>query len=350
MPVQDHEEQRTNPESYFLDTEDELRKQLAANQEHENGVQKSEKLLPFLNVKAEHHQYRLNTVDSKIATQQSKIAKHEVKIEQLSAKADKLEDTNRMLNATLGNIPLVRKVIETNERRIDAIRNEKIPNREQKIKSCEGKIAAFSAKKNRITHKLNRIVALNDTIKSFAIRFNKERREVFADAMSRLNGATADCLSDKRDNLIAQKNKLLAQYNNPKTFIGDKRNIQRKVDDLNERISALESKIMKLARPESHYAEQTNDELDASMMLTSDQLGDMVQNGTFSIPDLAESAVAAAQRVEGLDKSQIADLADRFNLSLAKIEEQLEDDLNMIDGIINNGRKEDLERAKADLE
>ena len=351
MPVQDNDDKRTADQP-AVDAEEELRRKTAAMQEQQGdtSVHQSGKLLPFLNAKAEHHQSRIDSLDGKIATQQDKITKHEAKIEQLTAKADKLEDTNRMLKATLGNIPLVRTVIKNNENRINAIRNEKIPNRQQKIEACKGKIEQFSAKRSRITHKLNRVIALNDTIKSFGISFNKERREVFADAMSRLNGATADCLSDKRDNLISQKNELLTQYDDPKTFIGDKLNIQKKIDGLNERIYALDSKIMKLARPESHYAEQTNDQLDASMKLTSDKLGEMVQNGTFSMPDLAEGAVTAAQRVEELDKSHVAALADQLGVApLDKVEEQLEDDYNMIDGIINNGSKSDLEQAKTEL-
>ena len=53
-----------------------------------------------------------------------------------------------------------------------------------------------------------------------------------------------------------------------------------------------------------------------------------------------------AQETEELDKSQIASLADKFN---ATVEEQLEDDYNMIDGIINNGSRKGLEKTRADL-
>lgn len=286
MPVQDNEEKRTHEP--VVDAEEELRRKQAQAQEHhqdETNIQKSGKLLPFLNAKAEHHQSRIDNIDGKIATQQDKIAKHTAKIEKLGARADRLEDANRILKATFGDVPLVQSMIKRNEQRIQAIRNDKIPNRTQKLVNCENKIEQFTAKRDRISHKLNRVIALNDTIRSFSIGLNKERREAFSDALSRLNGATVDCLADKKAALVSQRTALMEQYNAPETNAVDKYKLQDKINNLSDRIQNLESKIMKLARPETHYAEQTNDQLDASMKLTSDKLGEMIQRGTVTMPD-----------------------------------------------------------------
>lgn len=352
MPVQDNDEKRT-AEQPAVDAEEELRRKQAQAQEHqqdETGAQKSGKLLPFLNAKAEFHQGRIDSLDEKIANQTDKIDRNKAKIEALSAKADKLEDTNRMLKATVGNLPGIRKIIEINEQRISAIREQKIPKREQKVEQGWKKIDTMTAKRDRIEHKLNRVVALNDTIKSFSIGFNKERREAFADAMTRLNGATVDCLSDKKASLEAKKQEILTTYNDPATSVVDKYKLSEQLKIVNERITALDDKIMKLARPETHYAEQTNDQLDASMKLTGDKLGQMVQDGTMDMPTLAEGAVQAAQEVETLDRSQVAALADQLGIQpLAGVEMQLEDDYNMIDGLINNGSKEDIDKARAEL-
>jgi len=352
MPVQDNDEKRT-AEQPAVDAEEELRRKQAQAQEHqqdETGAQKSGKLLPFLNAKAEFHQGRIDSLDEKIANQTDKIDRNKAKIEALSAKADKLEDTNRMLKATVGNLPGIRKIIEINEQRISAIREQKIPKRGQKVEQGWKKIDTMTAKRDRIEHKLNRVVALNDTIKSFSIGFNKERREAFADAMTRLNGATVDCLSDKKASLEAKKQEILTTYNDPATSVVDKYKLSEQLKSVNERITALDDKIMKLARPETHYAEQTNDQLDASMKLTGDKLGQMVQDGTMDMPTLAEGAVQAAQEVETLDRSQVAALADQLGIQpLAGVEMQLEDDYNMIDGLINNGSKEDIDKARAEL-
>lgn len=352
MPVQDNEDTRKTSEP-VADAEEELRKQQAAkqeNQQDETNVQKSGKLLPFLNAKAERHQSRIDTIDGKIATNQDKIAKHQAAIDKLSDKADRLEDKNRMLEATLGNIPLVRKFIESNERKIADIRDNKIPNRTQKLVNCEDKIGQLSAKRDSIEHKFNRVIALNDAIKSFSIGFNKERREAFADAMNRLGKANEECLTDKRDALVSQKNNLMAEYNRPDTSMSDKFNIQNKINALSKRITQLDMKITELTRSSHYFSERTNDELDAAMKLTSDKLGEMVDNGTVSTPELSEQTITAAHKVETLDKSQVAALADQLGIQpLANAEMQMEDDYNMIDGIINNGSKADKENAKAEL-
>lgn len=351
MPVQDNDDKRTADQP-AVEAEELRRKQAQSReqQQDETSVQKSGKLLPLLNAKAEHHQSRIDSLDEKIANQTDKIGRNKAKIEALSAKADKLEDTNRMLKATIGNLPGIGAVIALNEKRIQAIREEKIPERQQKIDQGWKKIDKFTVKRDRIEHKLNRVIALNDTIKSFSIGFNKERREAFADAMTRLNGATVDCLSDKKATLEAKKQKILDTYNDPATSVVDKYNLSEQLKDVNERISALDDKIVKLARPETHYEEQVNDQLDASMKLTGDKLGEMVQKGNIDMPTLAESAVQAAQKVETLDRTKVAELADQLNIQpLANVEMQLEDDYNMIDGIINNGSKEDIDKAKAEL-
>lgn len=352
MPVQDNDDKRTSDQP-VVDAEEELRKQQAKAQEHqkdETNVQKSGKLLPFLNAKAEYHQSRIDSIDEKIANQTDKIDRNRAKIEALTAKADKLEDTNRMLKAALGNIPLVRKVIENNEKRIQAIREVKIPNREQKIKQGWQKINALTAKRDKISHKLNRVIALNDTIKSFSIGFNKERREVFADAMDRLNEATYNCLSDKRKSLDTKKQELIRKYNAPETSAVDKYKLQAQINDLSSRIQSVDDRMEKVWQPDEFYISQSDDVLDAQMKLTSDKLADIVDYEVVYVPDLAEKTLFAALETEELDKSQVTALADKFNHQLtAKVEEQLEDDYNMIDGIINNGSKEDIDKARAEL-
>lgn len=352
MPVQDNDDKRTSDQP-AVDAEEELRKQQAKAQEHqkdETNVQKSGKLLPFLNAKAEHHQSRIDSIDEKIANQTDKIDRNRAKIEALTTKADKLEDTNRMLKVTFGNMPLVKGIIERNEKRIQAIREVKIPKREQKIEQGWQKINALTAKRDKISHKLNRVIALNDTIRSFSIGINKQRREAFSDAMDRLNEATYSCLSDKRKSLVEKKNSIIETYNSPDTSVVDKYKLQAQINDLSERIQTVNDRMEKVCQHDEFYTMQSDDTLDAQMKLTSGKLADMVDNGTASVPDLAEKTLFAALETEELNKSQVTALADKFNHQItAKVEEQLEDDYNMIDGIINNGSKEDIDKAKAEL-
>ena len=264
---------------------------------------KPQKLLPFLNLKAEFHQSRIDTLDEKIATRQDKIAKNEAKIEKLSAKADRLEDKNRVLKATLGNLPGIKQMIEANERKIKAIREEKIPKRQQKCKVHKNRIEKLTNKRNVVSHKLDRVSALNNVIRSFSIGHNKERREVFSNAMDKLNQASVNCLNDKKNALETRKSILLLTYSLSETSAVDKINLHGKISDVNGRIDALENKIHKIARHENFCAEQPEDMIDAAIKVTEDKLAEMSEKDELSIPDISDNVISEAQnRVEKIKR------------------------------------------------
>ncbi len=161
--------------------------------------------------------------------------------------------------------------------------------------------------------------------------FTKERREVFADAMTRLTRATLNCLNDKRENLISQKTALEDEYNRTNASNADRFKLRFKIEGIENSISAIEDKINHYNCNSDFYEKKSNDEIDASMKLTEDKLDRMVDNGSISMPDIAEGAISAAQRIVDLDKSQVAALADQLGIEpLYKVEEQVEDDYNMI--------------------
>ncbi len=342
MPVQDNED--TRKKDFVIIPEDEQHKQKA-----QDNFQKSRKLLPFLNAKAEQHTNRIDNLNGKIAAQESKIAKHTAKIEKLTARADKLEDTNRMLKNMFGDNPVVKAMIAKNEQKISDIRENKIPNRQQKIKACQGKIGQLTAKRDIVQHKLNRVIALNDTIKSFTIGRNAERRAAFSSAIGRLNVATVDCLTDKKVQLESKKNAVMKQYNAPETDVADKFKLQDKLNDLSAKINSVDEKIAKI-KPDIRLAEKPPELVDATIKLTSNTIADNVENGNISIPEVSLDTVTAAQSEESLDKDKINELAGQSVVNpLKSAEEQLEDDANMIDGIINNGSKSNLEQTRAEL-
>lgn len=347
MPVQDNEDSR---KKVLEPVPEEPLKQQAqdGNQKTDTSV-RSGKLLPFLNAKAEQHTNRIDNLNGKIATQESKISKHTAKIEKLSARADKLEDTNKMLKNIFGDNSLVQSFIKKNEQKIADIRENKIPNRQQKIKACQGKIGRLTQKRDIVQHKLNCVVALNDTIKSFTIGRNAERRVAFSNAINRLNEATVDCLTDKKAQLESKKNAVMKQYNAPETDVADKFKLQDKLNDLSAKINSVDEKIAKI-KPDIKLAEKPPELVDATIKLTSDSIAEKVQDGDISIPEVSLDTVTAAQSVESLDKDKINELAGQVNDNpLKTAEEQLEDDANMIDGIINNGSKSDLEQTRTEL-
>ena len=359
MPVQDNEikQKKSEPAADL----DEKKRQQIANQQEKNSVQKSGKLLPFLNAKAKSHSDRIDSLNHKIATKQDKLRKNEAKIDWLSEKADKLEDTNKMLKAMLGKVPLVQKMIESNEKKIQDIRENKIPKRQEKCSQHKQQIEKLTHKRDIVQHKLDRVVSLSNVITSFAIGTNQERRKAFAKAMDSLNTATFNCVNDKRENLSAKKNQLMEKYENTYS-IAERMNLQDKISALTAKIDTLDVKLKNCQKDSNRFEKAVplpefsdiqfgKHDFDAVMVGTMDEISSKAEKGNFSIPKIAENAVITAINTQemSLEDMELFKTYIPENY-LENAEMLLEDDYNMIDGIINNGSKEDLEKLKTDIQ
>ncbi|MGN0594192.1 MAG: DUF3849 domain-containing protein [Hominimerdicola sp.] len=280
MPIIDEKERTilTEEEKKILKKAEEIKLKMAMAEQEErtSDVNSSyeviphEKLLPFLNAKAQYHTNRLETLHEKRDTLTAKIEKNQAKIEKLTAKAERLEDMNKMLSAIAPNIPGVKDFIERNENKIKAIREVKIPNRLDKITAHKARIAEIDKKTEIITNKLNRCVALNEAIKSFAL-IGGERRKSFARAMDNLNEYTYYCVQDKYD--------LLQETitNNPE-----------KAEKLAPKLEKLGNKINKLRLLAPTYARLNDNQIDKAMENTAEVINDNMENGC-NMPTLAEN-------------------------------------------------------------
>ncbi len=297
-----------------------------------------EKLLPFLNAKAQYHENRLDTLKDKRNTRTAKIVKNQAKIEKLSAKADKLEDMNKLLSAMAKVNPVIKAFVDRNSDKIKAIREEKIPAREAKITDHKNRIAEIDKKSVVIGHKLERCVALSDTVKSFAI-IGSERRQAFAKSMDKLNKATFDCISDKRAVVIEQQQKLISQLNMGIEQIGGNtpaenlRQMQEQLKAIQPKLAKLDSKLARLKLPENTYAQKSAEHIDKLIENTQKTVADSVESGKLSIPQISESICESnAELVQQLEKENSFEY-------LKNAEMAMEDDYNSIDGIINNGKR-----------
>ena len=285
---------------------------------------KHDKLLPFLNAKAEFHEMRLDNLSHKRATKLDKIAKNEAKISKLTERAERYEDINKAL-ALFANVPAVRAVIERNEQKISNIRNQKIPSREAKINMHRHYIALIDHKSAIIGHKLERAVALSDTVKSFAI-IGMARRQKFADAMDRLNSSTIACLTDKKNDLELRIDKNSSLFNSSLTTAVDKLNIQKDISSMQAKVGEIESKIARLSA-KTNISRKTDAEIDSNMKVTADILNRSVDSGEMSVTKLSEK-LCLSDEAETLDRSK-----ENY---LANAEMAVESNYNSIDGVINN--------------
>ena len=169
------------------------------------------------------------------------------------------------------------------------------------------------------------MIALSDTIKSFSIGANKERRAVFTDAMHRLKQATTDCLNDKKNSLEEKRVLLYEVYSKPETSAVDKIQLQSKINAISGKIETLENKLQKISRQASVPVKQDAGITETRMQTAEKQLNAMAEQENAPVPNMAESVITEDSNY------------------LRNAEMAMEDDYNSIDGIINNGRKEEPE-------
>lgn len=290
---------------------------LVPEQTHFKEIVSHDKLLPFLNAKAEFHKMRLASLKEKRETRTQKIAKNEAKIAKLTERAERLEDINSAL-ALMTHIPAFKQLIEYNQKKIDTIRNRKTPNRESKAAYHRSRIAEIDQRSALIGHKLERVVALNDTISSFTL-IGKERRERFANAMDRLNESTLNCLTDRKNTLsvMIENNKRI--YDSSLPSAEDKLDIQKRINKMQTRLDSVEAKIARLSQ-KNVYAEKNAEDIDSSMINTANVINKITDGEDIKVPSLAEGVC----------------LSDKDENYLANAEMSMEANYNNIDGIINN--------------
>lgn len=301
----------------------------------------TEKLLPFLNAKANNLNAKLEVRAEKIEAQENAIAQREAKIDKLSARADRLEDMNKLLKSTVGSLPFVQKLIERNENKINKIRTKQIPRQEERIKEHDNAILQLEKESSVIQHKLDRCLALNDTIRSFTISNNTERRQKFAQAMDNLHSSTLNCMIDKRAELRERAAYLASSYNEM-TYAIDKASIASTIRKTNNRIDKLTDKINTLSGVTTPLTGRTDAQIDTAMERTSDKISEHMEKGELNMPAISESVCEAVFVQPEQQREQ-----ENY---LKNAEMAMEDDYNSIDGIINNGKKEvDIQQQSAEM-
>ena len=314
MPVQERE----NPTAEQA-AEAQRRKQ----ELQEQNIKKSEKLLPFLKVKVEQHRGRIASLDDKITAREAKITASMDKIAKLTAKADRLEDTNKTLKALVGNLPLIKGIIERNEKKIQAIREEKIPKAQEKIEFQKGKISELHTKRDKVQHKLDKALSLNSVIRSFGIGLNQERRQVFTEALQKFQQSSIACMGDKLDGMKAKRQELYEQYNAPETSAVDKLELQKKINSMTEKIEALTDKMDSLA---DRFAEpKTEQEVEEEISETAGKLAEVSEREEVTMPEISEAVLGDGE--DAPERQALMSVEIFGELRYFKVDEQSVDDI-----------------------
>lgn len=304
-----------------------------------------EKLLPILSTKVVQHTGKLEALAEKRAVLQDKISNNQAKIAALTTWAERLSDTNHMMQ-TLSQqtkIPglrtLAESVIRRNERKIVKIQKDKIPVHQAKIKKHTDKITAIDRKSAVTMCKLKRCHSMNKLIKSFGILDNAERRQQFAQAMDGLHQATSQTLTFKAER-CAQKITTLSQKYMETDSAADKLRIHQKINAQKERKQKITAKLDKLHGVTKPYTKQSDPILDNILSKTKRQLKEAAETGKAEIPILAEQVcvsntdflpeVAIATPEKSPDQSLMPEIAGILHMSVSEIESKPQDIQQML--------------------
>ena len=308
MPIQENEEVRQQPEI-------------------EESAHQSETLLPLFNAAYDDHMDKLDNLQEHKAEVQDKISKSENKIAVLEEKVAKLEATNAMLGELIenGKLPkIAQKIIDANADKIKAIQEKQIPKLENGIKQNQEKISKLDSRIAVVQLKAEKLRNFSNVIKSFLIPDPQKRRELFRESMDGLRNSTKNLLNIDRNAAKSKLAKLSEQYEKSDSM-AEKYKLGQKIETVKSSISSIEAKIHRLEtapkfqEADDHTADKTIAKTESEIENT-----DFFAGGEIFDMDKPVETVA-------LDSSEY----------LRNAEMSMEDDFNMIDGIINNGKKEE---------
>lgn len=308
MPIQENEEVRQQPEV-------------------EESAHQSETLLPLFNAAYDDHMDKLDNLQEHKAEVQDKISKAENKIAVLEEKVAKLEATNAMLGELIenGKLPkIAQKIIDANADKIKTIQERQIPKLENGIKQNQEKISKLDSRIAVVQLKAEKLRNFSNVIKSFLTPDPQKRRELFRESMDGLRNSTKNLLNIDRNTAKSKLAKLSEQYEKSDSM-AEKYKLSQKIEAVKSSISSIEAKIHRLETA-SKFQEADDHTVDKTIAKTESEIEktDFFAGGEIFDMDKPVETVA-------LDSSEY----------LRNAEMSMEDDFNMIDGIINNGKKEE---------
>lgn len=308
MPIQENEEVRQQPKV-------------------EEFAHQSETLLPLFNAAYDDHMDKLDNLQEHKAEVQDKISKSENKIAVLEEKVAKLEATNAMLGELIenGKLPkIAQKIIDANADKIKAIQEKQIPKLENGIKQNQEKISKLDSRIAVVQLKAEKLRNFSNVIKSFLIPDPQKRRELFRESMDGLRNSTKNLLNIDRNAAKSKLAKLSEQYEKSDSM-AEKYKLGQKIETVKSSISSIEAKIHRLETAPK-FQEADDHTVDKTIAKTESE----IENTDFF----------AGGEIFDMDKPVETVTLDSSEY-LRNAEMSMEDDFNMIDGIINNGKKEE---------
>lgn len=290
-------------------------------------IHRSESILPVISAVYDNYGDTIKNLQKNKADIHDKISADKEKINVLSETADRLEATNDMLKQLMKEhrIPkAANKIIALNESKINRIKEKQIPKIEKNISKSEKRSDKLDKRIETVSLKAEKLKHLSGVIKSFTILSPARRREQFTLHMDGMR----NCSNKLLENRISDETEKLSNL----------RERYEKTDSAIEKYK-LTDKIAKQSNILNNLKEKLIDNSNDFSNISSQQLDKVITKTENSVENIIESDTD----VETISETVLNDGKEY----LRNAEMAMEDDYNMIDGIINNGNKEEKEEPTA---
>lgn len=315
-----------------------------------------EKLIPLMETLTAHQESKIENAQTKVQSHLHKIGKNENKIAQLKDRSQKLCNVTDFLNALSKNSSisginrLIESKIERNEQRISYINEKKIPMREEKIAKHKAAIDVQTRKIEKSQDKIDRYTHLSDFVKSFGFSDRAERHEHFMSSLINLNGDSQKRTTEKLERCMDKLQALNNEYSLTDSAV-KKTEINAKIVKLNGRRTSLSGKLDKLQNAQLDYISIKNNEFGKQ---TPDLVNGLIENSGKALDNALTAKTGSISSVidaVALDNAgYIADKVEMitFENPLKNAEMSVEQNANMIDGVINNLPTEEVQEIQAE--
>ena len=267
--------------------------------------------------------------NQKIAKFEDKNTNLNAKINKLNHKITKATEFVEVISALEQVIP---KPIFTVLNLISQEKQEKIANMQSKLSKHESRIAD----NNKKIHKYESKITLCKKINTFLTNMKTQdgRKENFINGVQEFRSIAIRNASEKFDVTQEKLNKAMSEYGRTH-FASEKLKLQKQINNLANKKDKLRDKLIAL--------DALVDKFDTINKMSEQKIENVIEQSCDNIvSDLTGKKAVKAETVvnacsKAIDSASIAKEKDNY---LKNAEMSVEDDYDSIDGIINNGNKQ----------
>lgn len=315
-----------------------------------------EKLIPLMETLTAHQESKINNAREKMESHSLKIDKNENKIARLKDRSQRIRNVTDFLKALSksSSIPGIKRLIEAsierNEQKISHINENMIPKREEKIAKHKAAIDVQTRKIERSQDKIDRYTHLSNFVKSFGFSDRAERHEHFMSSLIDLNGDSQKRTAGKLERCVDKLQALNNDYSLTDNAV-KKTEINAQIVKLNVRRTSLSGKLDKLQNAQLDYISIKNNEYGKQ---TPDLVNGLIENSGKALDNaLTAKTGSVSSVIDAVALDNAGYITDKvefiiFENPLKNAEMSVEQNTNMIDGVINNLPSEEVQEIKAE--